>query len=218
MSKEQSQSKNIDAICAGCKSDLAKEPHKEDCTIISSQKLEKMEREAEAEKQEQQKIIDQKIEEAKEELNKKVQEDVTKITKELEKAKSETNVLALKNKVIDKIIGLVPDEKFSRQELLDLSINDLGKVYGGVLKLVREEAAGLKYNVTCPICLEKLGGAKTIEQAKIVQRKHKAERHPAKGGGWIALAIISSFILAGAIAGWKVYRNYQSKKKGSESK
>lgn len=194
------------AICKGCKSDLTKESHKEDCPVLANQKAEDLAKIAEQEKIKSDKIIADAKEKAEKDLKKIYDADVEKIKQDLIKAnKSEQKILVIKNKIIDKIALYAPAEQVNRTALLTYDVTELAGIYKKVIDLVLQEKK-YKFDTTCPICREFLGSTVTREEGKILSKKHRSEKHGSSVGSWIVTGVIFTMLAAGAYAGYKILK------------
>ncbi|GEM_PF-5094305 len=214
-----SQDEQQTAICESCKSDLNKEPHKEDCSILANQKALHDAKEAEQEKiiaEEQVKLAKEK---ADAELEKIKQEKVEKIKTDLkEKQKNEANETRLKNTVIDRLYKLEPraEEEFTRTKLLsNFSLTELSSFYNQVLSAINEEKnSEFTFIVFCKDCNKKIGKKETEEGAKLFLKQHKLDVHniQTSKSNWVVVAILTAMLAAGAYAGYKILKKRQIKK------
>lgn len=212
----ESNEQIIEASCTGCKADLSKTDHKEDCPILARQKADHDAREAEQEKILQENLAREAAEKAKKDLEKikekTNEENVAKLKEEIAKADTEAKQLRLKNTIIDRIHALAPEEPIDRPHMIKTySLDELAKIHNQLLKLVKEEKSR-KYKVSCPICAQILGKTDTIEQARNLQKEHRKQSHPANYGNLVIGTLLLSFAAAGCYAGYKIFKNYRNKK------
>lgn len=211
------QTENLQAVCTDCKSNLSKEPHKEDCPISLKQKadyaekirLENEKAEQQKREQEQKEILEKElaVEKAKQELEEKNKKEIARQADELKK----------KHAVLDKIKKLIPNDNFKDQDVLDLPLDQIFELYKQVLKTVKDEKTNgnTGFDVVCPICNEVLGDSDTYKGAQKMQKEHKKEKHPSAGAGnWLVIALIFGMVTAGAVGAYKMYKK---KKKQDES-
>ena len=200
---------DLQASCIGCKSDLTKEPHKEDCSILLKQKADFAQRELDQEKILAEQEKEKAIADARKTLEENNKKEVDKIKAELKK----------KHAVLAKIRKLVPTENFKDKDVLDLTLDEVFALYRHVLKTVKDEKTNgkMQYDVSCPICNELLGESSDIAGGKILQKEHKKAKHrpSVNVGGWIALGLLFTIVTAGAVGVVKLYQ--KRKKKDAES-
>lgn len=201
-------------VCKGCKADLTKEAHKEDCSIFANEKAEHAANEAAQQKIIADALAEKAIKDARIAVEKKNEDEIQKIKEKMEKADTEEKQNRLKLTVISKIKKLAPNEDIDALHLETCTLEKLAEIHAQVLAEVKREAS-LNYRVTCPVCHKELGKTETIEQAQAMQQDHKKKEHHSKGG-WIVTALIFGILAGLGVAG---YRAYQKKKvKDSETK
>lgn len=216
-----SQDEQQQAICESCKSDLNKEPHKEDCKILAKMKSDEAQKIAEKEKQESDRLALEATEKARIELDKINAANLEKAKEELrlkqeaerqanEKNKIEENTLRLKNVTIDKIYKLDPnsEKEFAREDLIKTyTLAQLADFYNKLLEIIKEnENSEFHFIVNCSLCNKEIGKKNNEQDAKLLLKKHKQEVHGEQKSNWVVIALITSILAAGAYAGFKIYK------------
>lgn len=231
---------NQDLLCTGCKVDLSKCDHLEDCPILAKMKADELAKQTvkdnsgiillntldiKADELAKQTAKDREnfekdvkiaLKNAKIEIEENNKKKITELQKELKK---ETDIMRKKNIIIDRLFKLESDTEISRDELLKFDLQQLAECYKQVLHTVNsEKTSELQFRVTCPLCLKstgetrELGYTESQDEAVKVLNQHKKLEHKSSNHGWILLAVVSAMLAAGSIAAYKIYKKKKESK------
>lgn len=209
---------NQAVLCAGCKVDLSRSSHLEDCSVLAKMKAEQDVKEAAKVIEDSKKIAEKAAADARKQLE---QNNNKKINEIKENLKKENEILRKKNIIIDRLFKLEPSTEIPRDELLKFDLQQLAECYKQVLQTINsEKTCEFQYRVTCPLCLKltgetkELGHAKSQDDAVKLLNQHKKLEHKSSSASWIITGIIFAMLAAGSFAAYKIYK----KKKETETK